>query len=288
VGAGDAGDSQLTALHHAQNWFLNLADPASTDFGAADSVYGASMKRILILGATSAVASEIAAAYAQSGAKLHLVGRNAEKLAAVSARCCGAAVTSERADFDDLNANEAVVARAIAALGGLDIALVAHGELGDQLATEVAFAAAQATFHTNLLSVVSLLVPLANALEQQQAGQLAVITSVAGDRGRPRNYTYGAAKGALTLYLQGVRTRLYSAGIGVTTIKLGPVDSPMTVGHDKNALFVQPKVAAKGIIAAIEARAEEAYVPKVWSAIMPVVRNLPEPIIQRLKFLSGR
>ena len=140
----------------------------------------------------------------------------------------------------------------------------------------------------NFTSVVSLLVPLANHMEAAHAGRLAVITSVAGDRGRPRNYTYGAAKGALNVYQQGLRTRLYAAGVSVTTLKLGPVDSPMTTTHEKHALFGKPPAVARSIVRAIDARADEAYVPSFWRAIMPVVKNTPERLFQKLPFLSGR
>lgn len=249
------------------------------------------MPHILLFGATSAIAAEVAVLYARRGARLHLVARNAAKLDAVRARCAdlGATVTTTVADFDRLDENATVVADAIAALGGpLDVALIAHGELGDQLATERDFAAAEAILRTNLSSVVSLVVPLANHLEQQRGGRLGVITSVAGERGRPRNYTYGAAKGALGLYLQGVRTRLYTSGAGVTTIKLGPVDTPMTRDHAKHALFGKPAGVARDIVAALDAGAGEVYVPSFWALIMPVVRNMPEALIQRLGFLSGR
>lgn len=246
------------------------------------------MQRFLLLGATSRIASEVAVLHAQRGDRLHLVGRNRDKLAAIVARCGSANVTSEAADFDDLPANERVVADAIATLGGLDGALIAHGDLGDQLESERTFTAAESIFRTNLLSVVAQIVPLANHFEAQRAGALGVITSVAGDRGRPRNYTYGAAKGALNVYLQGVRTRLYPAGVSVTTLKLGPVDTPMTRDHQKNPLFGKPESVARGIVRAMDQGASEAYVPAIWAAIMPVVTRTPEPIFQRLPFLSGR
>ena len=115
-----------------------------------------------------------------------------------------------------------------------------------------------------------------------------MITSVAGDRGRPRNYTYGAAKGALNVYLQGLRTRLFPAGVSVTTLKLGPVDSPMTRDHEKHALFGKPKTVARGILRALDARVPEAYVPSFWRLIMPVVKHTPERLFQLLPFLSGR
>ncbi len=243
---------------------------------------------VLILGATSAIAAEAARLYAARGDRLHLVGRDAEKLARVAASCAPAVVTTAQADFADLAQNEAVIAAAFAALGQLDIALIAHGDLRDQLASERSFDEAEQTLRVNFTSVVSLLIPLANRLESARAGRIGVITSVAGERGRPRNYTYGAAKGALNVYLQGLRTRLYARGVSVTTIKLGPVDTPMTRGHQKHALFGKPERVARDIVQALDARVPEAYVPAIWRLIMPVVKSVPELIFQRLPFLSGR
>jgi short-subunit dehydrogenase len=246
------------------------------------------VKRILILGATSAIAAKVAELHARRGDRLHLVGRRADKLEAVVARLQGGTTSHATADFGNLDGNEGVVRSAIAALGGLDTVLVAHGDLGDQLASERDFHEAESILRTNFVSVVSLLIPLANHLEAAKAGTIGVITSVAGERGRPRNYTYGAAKGALNVYLQGLRTRLYPAGVSVTTLKLGPVDTPMTEGHRKHPLFGKPASVAASIVSAMDAGVPEAYVPSFWRAIMPVVKNTPERVFQMLPFLSGR
>lgn len=246
------------------------------------------MERVLILGATSAIAAEVASLHASRGDRLHLVGRNPEKLERVVGRCAGAHVTTTVADFGDLETNAHTVEAAIAELGGLDTVLVAHGELGDQLASERSFDEAEKILRINFTSVVALLIPIANYMESKKSGRIGVIGSVAGDRGRPRNYTYGAAKGALTIYLQGLRSRLYASGITVTTLKLGPVDTPMTKDHEKTAIFGKPEAVAKGIVHAMDARVAEAYVPFFWRAIMPVVKNTPEGLFQKLSFLSGR
>lgn len=226
--------------------------------------------------------------YARRGDRLHLVGRNPDKLAAVAARCAPATVTTAVADFTRLDANAALVRDALDTLGGVDVALIAHGDLGDQRASEQHFDAARAILDTNLASVVALLVPLANAMEAQRSGRLGVITSVAAERGRPRNYTYGAAKAALNTYLQGLRTRLYPAGVSVTTLKLGPVDTPMTVGHPKHPLFGKADAVARDIVKAVDDGAAEAFVPWYWAGIMAVVRRTPERLFQRVPFLSGR
>jgi decaprenylphospho-beta-D-erythro-pentofuranosid-2-ulose 2-reductase len=242
----------------------------------------------LILGATSTIAAEVCALHARRGDRLHLVGRDPGKLADVARRCAPAEVTTEQADLAALASDEGVIARAVAALGHVDRALIAHGDLGDQLASEGSFDEADAILRTNFTSAVALLIPLANHLEARRGGRVGVITSVAGDRGRPRNFTYGAAKGGLNVYLQGLRSRLYAAGVKVTTLKLGPVDTPMTRDHPKNILFGRPAPVARGIVAAMDRGAPEAYVPAVWAAIMPVVERMPERVFQRLPFLSGR
>jgi len=250
--------------------------------------YTTAMSRVLILGATSAIASEIAVRYAQRGATLYLVGRSPEKLAALCMRLGAAVLGSELADLDDTSANAAVVQRGIVALGGLDVALIAHGLLGDQRATEEDWSAAEQVLRTNLASPVSLLLPLADHFEEARAGHIAVLSSVAGDRGRPRNYTYGAAKAGLTVYLQGLRSRLWPAGVLVHTFKLGPVDTPMTVDHPKNLLFARADAVAKTIVSGIDRGVPEAYVPGYWRPILGIVRRLPEPLFQRFASLAGR
>ena len=246
------------------------------------------MKRVLILGATSAIASEVAQAYAARGDNLFLIGRDDEKLRGVAARCASTSVLTASADFALLDSNEALIHGAIAQLGGVDTVLIAHGYLGDQLATEASFTEAEYTLRVNFLSVVAQLIPLANHMEREGHGTIGVITSVAGERGRPRNYTYGAAKGALNIYLQGLRSRLYASGVHITTLKLGPVDTPMTTDHAKNVLFAKPADVARHIVHALDAGVAEAFVPRFWGAIMPLVKNTPEAIFQRIPFLSGR
>ena len=246
------------------------------------------MSRVVIFGATSTIAAEVAVIHAERGDRLFLVGRNPDKLQAVAARCTGTEVTTRAADFSQLERGAALVDDAIRSLGTIDTVLIAHGDLGDQLESERSFEHAEEILRTNLLSVVSLLIPVANHLEAARAGRIGVITSVAGDRGRPRNYTYGAAKGALNVYLQGLRTRLYPSHVSVTTLKLGPVDTPMSRDHEKHALFGKPLPVARGIVRAMDERVAEAYVPGVWRAIMPVVKNTPERLFQKLGFLSGR
>lgn len=245
-------------------------------------------ERVLIIGATSAIAAEIAGLHVARGDRVHLVGRSSRKLGELVSRLARPEVTSQNADLGELSACEAVVEASLEELGGLDRVLVAHGDLGDQERSERELSEAERLMRVNYVSPVALLIPLANYLERQGRGRIGVITSVAGERGRPRNYTYGSAKGALGLYLQGLRSRLYGTGVSVTTLKLGPVDTPMTIGHEKTALFGEKGQVARDIVRAMDARRAVAYSPWFWRFIMLVVRNTPEWLFQRLSFLSGR
>ena len=246
------------------------------------------MARVVIFGATSAIAAEVAAIHAARGDALHLVARDRAKLEALAARLAVAGSQTTRADFDDPRACAALVEDVLGRSRGADVVLIAHGWLGDQQKSEHDWDEAERIIWTNFTSAVALLMPLANHFEAASAGRLGVLTSVAGERGRPRNYTYGASKAALSVYLQGLRSRLHPAGVAVTNLKLGPVDTPMTRGHRKNALFARPQAVARDIVAAMDARRAEVFVPRRWAAIMPIVRNTPEALFQRLRFLSGR
>ena len=137
--------------------------------------------------------------------------------------------------------------------------------------------------HTNFLSAVSLLTPLANRFEAQKAGTLVVISSVAGDRGRQSNYVYGASKGALSVFLQGLRNRLARSGVAVVTVKPGFVDTPMTAGVKKNALFATPDKVAQGIVRAADARKDEVYLPGFWGPNRFAIRGIPERVFKRMK-----
>jgi short-subunit dehydrogenase len=244
------------------------------------------MNKVLILGATSAIAQATVRLLSARGAALYLVGRNPEHLAAVAqdATTRGAAkVASEALDLNDFSAHEALVERATAALGGLDGALLAHGVLGDQTASQRSWVEAEKVLRTNFLSAASLLTVLANRFEAQTAGTLVVISSVAGDRGRQSNYVYGASKGALNVFLQGLRNRLARSNVAVVTVKPGFVDTPMTAHIPKNKLFASPEQVARGLLRAADRKANEVYVPGFWALIMLIIRSIPEPVFKRLK-----
>ena len=242
-------------------------------------------KKILVLGATSGIAEATCRIWASEGHSLFLVARNPEKLAAVAAdlRVRGASyVDTAVADLDDTDQHPALLAHAINSLTGMDIAYLTHGILGDQTEAEQDFNAAAQILHTNFMAPVSLLTWLANFCVQRHAGTLAVISSVAGDRGRKSNYLYGSSKAGLSAFLQGLRNRVDREGVTVLTIKPGPVKTAMTAAMPKSDKFADPDQVAKSIAAAIDKRRDTLYVPFIWQPIMCIIRHIPERIFKKL------
>lgn len=243
-------------------------------------------RNILIIGATSAVAQATARLFVKDKSRMLLVGRNGEKLESVKndLRTRGAEfVETGVYDALEFSRHEELLDEALQTLGSIDVVLVAHGSLPDQKKCESDFALAEREIKANFLSIVSLLTPISNYFEERNAGVIAVISSVAGDRGRMSNYVYGCAKGGLSIFLQGLRNRLHRVGVHVLTIKLGFVDTPMTAHISKGPLFVKPQTVAKGIYRAIDKRYDTVYLPSFWRMIMMIIALLPESVFKRLK-----
>jgi decaprenylphospho-beta-D-erythro-pentofuranosid-2-ulose 2-reductase len=241
--------------------------------------------KILMIGATSAIAHETAKCFAKDGAELFLVGRSSEKLEAVQndLKVRGAKRAESYAlDISQLDRHQEMIQAAIETLDGLDMALIAHGTLGDQRLSQESVTKTLEEFTTNCTSVISLLTLLANYFEPRKHGCIAVISSVAGDRGRPSNYVYGAAKGAVTVFLQGLRSRLAKSGVAVVTVKPGFVDTPMTASIRKGLLFASSRKVGEGIYRAMLKGKEVVYLPWFWRPIMLIVKSIPEPVFKKL------
>jgi decaprenylphospho-beta-D-erythro-pentofuranosid-2-ulose 2-reductase len=215
-----------------------------------------------------------------------LWGRSPERLASIADDLkvrSQQTVKTKAFDFNELNMHQEAWDEALRELGQIDLAIICYGTLGDQSACQQNFGEALAEFNSNCISTLSFLTLLGNYFEQRRAGCIVVVTSVAGDRGRQSNYVYGAAKSAVSTFLQGLRNRLRSANVPVITVKPGFVDTPMTAQMPKNPLFATPDKVAGDIVRAICRGANVVYTPWFWRYIMAAIKSVPEPIFNRLK-----
>jgi short-subunit dehydrogenase len=242
---------------------------------------------VIIIGATSSIAEAVARRYAADGARIFLVARNEEKLDLVCADLLARGAVAVRSFTMDANNTELMplmLDTAWQAFGSLDVALVAHGTLPDQKRTETDISYATAEFRTNAESVIACMAGLAARFEPQHKGVIAVIGSVAGDRGRGSNYLYGAAKAAIDTYAAGLRARLYKQGVHVLTIKPGFVATKMTAQLDlPEKLTATPEAVARDIQRAIAKRRNVLYTPWFWCLIMLIIRWIPSAVFNRLK-----
>jgi len=242
------------------------------------------MAQWLVLGASSAIARAFARAVADTGDDLVLAGRDRDDLARSAADLrLRHGVAAETLAFDATAfESHADFAARVAALAPEADVFLAFGALYPQAALEADAALARRVIAVNYLGAVSVLTHLAPAMETRGRGRIVVMGSVAGDRGRPSNYVYGSAKAGLHTYLQGLRARLFRAGVSVTTVKAGFVDTAMTFGLPGMFLVAAPEAAAKAILRAAIAGRAVVYVPWFWRWIMLIIRAIPEPIFKRL------
>lgn len=241
---------------------------------------------IIIIGATSAIAESVARLYAKKGNRLYLMARDDTRLQSMAAdlKVRGAdSVETIILDVNHFEKHQAIIDEAFSTLITVDLLFIAHGTLPNQKACEREVGLMLKEFNTNALSTLSLLTIAANKFEKQQSGSIAAISSVAGDRGRQSNYVYGAAKGMVSLFLQGLRNRLYASGVNVLDIKPGFVDTPMTVDFPKGFLWAQPMSVAKQIVNSIDKKKNTLYTPCFWQLIMLIIKQVPESIFKRLK-----
>lgn len=243
------------------------------------------MRKILIVGGASAIASEAAKLFAQEGAELFLCDLKKSRLEAVRDDILSRHNTKiEIEEFDalDFEKHAEFLDSVVSQIGGIDVVLIAHGTLPNQTVMQEDNLAAVREFNINGLSVISFATVVANYFEKVGKGTLAVISSVAGDRGRKSNYLYGSAKGAVSLFLQGLRNRLASTEVKVITIKPGMVDTPMTANMPKSFLFAKSEVVGKGIYDAINSGKDIVYLPMFWRCIMFIIKHIPEVIFKKL------
>ena len=222
--------------------------------------------RVLILGATSAIAQAAARIWAARSDDLVLVGRNEAHLRAIADDLRVRGADSVEVYVHDLE-------QPALPEGSFDVVLLAQGLLqGDP----------ERVLRTNLVAPVQLL----EALEPRLRGgdRVAALSSVAGDRGRAANAVYGASKAGLDAYLSALRQRLFRRGVHVVTLKPGFVDTPMTAGMSKGPLFATPAQVARGLVRAVDRGATVVYLPWWWRLVMLVVRSIPESIFRKLSF----
>jgi len=245
------------------------------------------VKKIVILGATSGIALEVQRLLARRGCELLLVARSAQRLAELKTDLLARGaeqVFTYPADLGSIQEHAAIVEFARHMLPEFDTVLLSYGSMHNQKDAESSVDILLEELHVNFVSATAILTVFVADLERRRTGCVAAITSVAGDRGRRSNYIYGSAKGALSLFLQGLRSRLHPAGVRVITIKPGPVRTPMT-DHLPNARFADPEQVAGDIVRALERRSPDVlYTPRVWRYVMTAVQQIPEGIFKRLSF----
>ena len=244
------------------------------------------MKNIVIIGANSAIAEALAREYCRSAKKIYLLSRDTIKLRKVAndLRIRGnAEIFFSKVDVNKYEKHKSIIHKIFLKLSTVDLFIFASGSLAKQREIENSFEKIHHELSTNSIGIISLLSYIVPKLEVQKNNSvISVITSVAGDRGRKSNYIYGASKGLLSIYLQGLRGRLHKSHVHILDIKPGLIISPMTKSIKKNFLWRKPSEISSSIQKAIHTRKTVVYVPWFWKFIMIIIKIIPEKIFNKL------
>lgn len=242
---------------------------------------------LAVVGATSGIARESARIWVQSGVRrVVLIGRDASALETIASdlrvRAAGVVVEVVATELTSVSAIEPAVEKAFTA-GPMDAVLIAHGWMGSQDEGQSDLAHAARVLEVTAVSPVLWAEAFAQRFERAGSGRIAIIGSVAGDRGRKTNYIYGSAKALLATYAGGMAHRFAGSKVSITTIKPGPTDTAMTSDLKASGARLAPvRAVAVAIVAGVEARKPVVYAPGIWRVIMFVIRGLPRPVFDRL------
>ena len=244
-------------------------------------------KRIVIIGATSAIAEHCVRLWAQEQPlDLTLVGRDTNRIervaADLTARSPGSDIHVTQVDFLDVAAIQAAVDE-IAKPHAIDIVLIAHGSLPEQDACQNDLKACREALEINGISPMLFAEAFAKHMAKADSGTLVLVGSVAGDRGRKSNYVYGAAKGLVTRYAQGLQHRFAGTGVKVVLVKPGPTDTPMTAHLKAQGAKLAPvEEIARNIVEGVKRGQPVVYAPPKWRLIMLIIQHLPNFIFHKL------
>ncbi|RYG71477.1 SDR family oxidoreductase [bacterium] len=239
--------------------------------------------RVLVLGATSGIARATALEFARHGFDLVLAARDEEEMEIIAADAqIRGGVKVETVIFDalDYGSHEEFLKNC----GEVDGVICAIGLMPEQTAMERDFELCRSMIEVNYTACISVLNRVANDFEARQRGFIVLLSSVAGERGRKGNYLYGSAKSGISTYAEGLRQRLFSSGVSVTTVKPGPVDTGMTWGMDKLPLLVPPEKVASDIYRGARRKADVVFTPAPWRLIFGILRLVPGFIWKRMNF----
>jgi len=241
------------------------------------------MSYVLIIGAKSDIAKEVAKKYASKGYDLYLAARNSDELDMLANDInirSNVDVKKVELDLLDFDSHTSFYESLDPKPAGV---ICVAGYMSDQKTAEKDFAEARKMIDTNYTGCVSILNIVAEDFEKSKSGFIIGVSSVAGDRGRKANYIYGSAKAAFTAYLSGLRNRLTESGVHVLTVKPGFVNTKMTAGMDlPEKLTAEPEDVAEDIFNAQQKKKNVLYTKWIWRFVMIIIRHIPEFMFKKM------
>ena len=241
------------------------------------------MKYVLIIGAKSELGMELASLYAKNNYNLYLAGRSIEKIrpqSEILEKQNNNKVTLCELDVTDINSHKDFYnSLKIKPIGIVYVA----GYCPDQNKALLNWKETSNAININYVGALSLLNLAVVEFQDSQKGFIVGITSVAGLRGRGKNYIYGSTKAAFIAYLNGLRNSLTKFNVNVLTVIPGFIKTKKSIQTNlPGILFTTPKDLATRIFDSQQANRSIIYSAFIWRVIMLIIKLIPDFIFKRM------
>jgi decaprenylphospho-beta-D-erythro-pentofuranosid-2-ulose 2-reductase len=246
-----------------------------------------SPQSVLVLGGGSDIAAAIVRALVRDRARrVVLAGRKPERFEPLveELRALGAEAV-DLCEFDALvvDEHERVMDQAFDELDDIDLAIVAFGVHGPRGEAQLEHDGALDVVTTNFVGAVSVLLPLARRMVEQGHGAIVVLSSVAGERGRKKNFVYGSSKAGLDAFCEGLAARLAGSGVHLMVVRPGFVRTKLTSGFQAAPLATSAEDVAEATVDGLRRRADVVWVPAAVRWVMSFLRHVPRAVFRRLE-----
>jgi len=192
---------------------------------------------VFITGASSGIGRSIAIEYAKRGAHVVVSARREPELKSLCEQIQSAGAgraTPMVLDVGDFDAAYGAAKKAEALLDGasLDMVIANAGVGSSAHASRLPLASVVHTMNINATGAMATLMGAIPIMMGQRHGHLVGVSSLAGRRALPGSSDYSASKAALSTFLEGLRLDLEPAGLRITDVQPGFVDTAMTQKND--------------------------------------------------------
>lgn len=246
------------------------------------------MKNCWIIGASSGIGLELAKKYFNNGNNVIISARREDELVKIKQQILTSHHNNNIFDFitcDVANRSsfENATKNFFQKFKQIDLVIFCPAIYQQMNVEDFDCSLAKNIINVNLSSFFDLLDLVVKKMIETKSGQIGVIASVAGYRGLPRSFAYGASKSALINLCEGINPELKKSNLKLSIINPGFVDTRLTKQNKFHMPFmITDQIASDYIYQGLQKNQFEIHFPKRFTLIMKILRIIPSIIYQKI------